>query len=222
MNLVAFLRIPAAFVSANWAGLLGVLCVVGTIPAFAGNARVVADLDEHADTSGRVVLRQLRRTTWRDLPVSLAFGAYVVVGVANVALLVAAFDGGTRVFLGGLLVPVYWVAGAALGAYVRAAGTVPLSATRGQVLEEAVRLMVTCPVRALLSVAVVIATTPVWILAPITIACGLSLPAWLLARLWGPVPTAADRRAQADAGRDPDAWTLPAPTDSSIPALLDR
>lgn len=206
MNLVAFLRIPAAFISANWAGLLCVLTVVGAVPGFAGNARVMADLDEHADTSGRVVLRQLRRTVRRDLPVSLGFWAYVVVGVATVALLVNVFEGGTRVFFGGLLLPVYWVVGAAVGAYVRAAGTLPVTATRGEVVEESVRLVLRSPARALLSVVVVIAATPVWVLAPITVACGLSLPAWLLARTWGRVPTAADRRAEVDACRDPDRW----------------
>lgn len=49
VDLVKFLRIPAAFIAANWAGLLCVLSVVGLVPGLAGNARVTADLDEHAD-----------------------------------------------------------------------------------------------------------------------------------------------------------------------------
>ncbi|TDE97611.1 hypothetical protein EXU48_05395 [Occultella glacieicola] len=208
MDLNKLLRYPAAMVAANWAGLLGLLSLVGVIPAFAGNARVMADLDEHADTSGRVVLTQLRRTLRRDLPVSLGWWVFVLVGVATGWLMVTAFDGGTRVFFAGLLVPTYWVVGALFGAYVRAAGTTDLDAHRSEVLAEATRLVLTSPLRALATVLVVIVTTPVWVLAPITIACGLSVPAWLIAKVWGPATTAAQRRARADADRDLDSWDL--------------
>ncbi|MBZ2197737.1 hypothetical protein [Occultella gossypii] len=206
MDLNRFLRVPAALIAANWAGLLGVVSVVGVIPAFAGNARVMADLDEHADVSGRVVFAQIRRTTRRDLPVSLAWWAYVLLGAATAWLMVTAFEGGTRVFFVGVLVPVYWIVGALIGAYIRAAGTLGLGASRAAVTAEAGRLVFTAPVRTLMTVPVVLAMTPVWALPPITIACGLSLPAWALSKIWGPTTTAAQRRAETDT--NPDTWNL--------------
>ena len=210
MDLNKFLRIPAAFIAANWAGLLAVLTVVGLVPGLAGNVRVVSDLDGQAETSGTVVLRQLRRTAWRDLPVSLALWVYAIAGAATVWLMVVAFDGGVRVFFAGVLIPVYWVVGALLAAYVRTAGTLPFDATRAEVFAETTRLVLTRPVRALAMVAGVLLLAPVWVLAPITIACGITLPAWLLGKVWGPspMPTAAQRLEQQDASRDLDSWGL--------------
>ncbi|CAM3693151.1 hypothetical protein OCAE111667_22300 [Occultella aeris] len=208
MDLNRFLRVPAALIAANWAGLLGVVSVAAVIPAFAGNARVMADLDEHGDVSGRVVFAQIRRTTGRDLPVSLAWWAYVILGAATTWLMVTAFEGGTRVFFVGVLVPVYWMVGALIGAYIRAAATVSLDTDRAAVITEAGRLVFTAPIRTLLTVPVVLAMTPVWALPPITIACGLSLPAWALSKIWGPTTTAAERRAEVDANHDPDNWNL--------------
>lgn len=184
MKLLNFLRIPAAFIAANWAGLVGVLLLVGVVPAFAGNQRVTSGLDEHVDDAGVAVLRQLRRTWWRDLPATCAFWAALVLGAATVALMVGVFDAPTRVFFTGLLVPVYWGAGALFNCYVRAAATLPLEATRGDVTDEMLRLALRHPLRAAATMLVVAATTPVWILAPITIACGLSVPAWALGSLW--------------------------------------
>lgn len=183
MRLLQFLRIPAAFIAANWAGLLGVLCL-GAVPAFAGNQKVMTDLDTHADDAGITVLEHIRRTWWRDLPVTLAFGAYVLLALGTTAVVALAFDVPTRVFFVGLLVPVYLVAGALLAAYVRAAAVLPELASRSEVVEAAIALVLAHPVRALGAVALVLGTAPVWILAPLTIACGLSLPAWALNSLW--------------------------------------
>ncbi len=184
MKLLQFVRIPAAFIAANWAGLLGVFLLVGAVPAFAGNQRVTSRLDEYADEAGMTVLRQLRRTWWRDLPATLAFWTALIAGVATVGVLVEVFDASTRVFFVGLLLPVYWAAGALLNCYVRAAATLSMEATRGDVTDEMLRLALRHPLRAATTVLLVIATTPVWILAPITVACGLSVPAWVLGSMW--------------------------------------
>lgn len=183
MRLMRWLRVPAAFIAANWAGLLAVV-VLGLVPAAAGNQRVMTRLDHHADEAGTVVLRQLRRTWWRDLPVSLGMLVYLGLGAATVALMVWAYDGPARVYFVGLLVPVYWVVGAAIAAYVRAAATLPLTATRAVVLSAAGQLALTHPVRALLTVPATLLTGPAYVLAPLTVACGLSLPAWVLAQVW--------------------------------------
>lgn len=219
IDLMRFLRIPAAFIGANFAGLACVLSVVGTVPGLAGNARVMSDLDEHADTSGMVVVRQVRRTLRRDLPVSLVAWLVVAAGAGTVWLMVNAFDGGTRVFFAGLLVPVYWVVGALLSAYVQAAGTLPLEAPRSAVVQRAGHLALTRRVRALLTVPLLLVLTPVWALAPLTVACGVSVPAWALGRLWGrTVPTAAQQRAQLDAERDADRWQLAYVRDGAHPS----
>ena len=41
------------------------------------------------------------------------------------------------------------------------------------------------PVAALAAPALVVLLSPVWLLAPLTIACGFSVPPWILGRLWG-------------------------------------
>jgi hypothetical protein len=183
MRLMRWLRVPAAFIAANWAGLLA-LAVLGIVPAAAGTQRVMADLDQYADESGTVVLRQLRRTWWRDLPVSLAALVSLALAAATVAVLVGVFDGPTRVFFGGLLTPVYWVLAAAIAAYVRAAATLDLGASRGEVLDAAIALLLRHPVRALLTLPAVVLSAPVYVLPPLTVACGLSAPAWVLEQVW--------------------------------------
>ncbi|WP_420112256.1 hypothetical protein [Pseudactinotalea sp.] len=183
MRLMRWLRVPAAFISANWAGLLAIV-VLGLVPAAAGNQRVMSRLDHHADEAGTVVLRQLRRTWWRDLPVSLGMLVYLGLGAATVALMAWVYEGPVRVYFVGMLVPVYWVVGAAIAAYVRAAATMPLTATRTEVLSAAGHLALTYPVRALLTVPATVLAAPAYVLAPLTVACGLSLPAWVLAQIW--------------------------------------
>lgn len=183
MRLMRWLRVPTAFVAANWAGLLAVVGL-GLVPAAAGAQRVMADLDEHADDAGAVVLRQLRRTWWRDLPVSLSALFWLGILAGTVALLGGATEGSVRVFLVGLLVPVHWVAAALLGAYVRAAATLEPGASRAEVVDEAIELALRHPVRALAAVLVVLLTAPAYLLAPLTVACGLTAPAWAVDQVW--------------------------------------
>lgn len=200
MRLLQFLRLPAAFIAANWAGLLGVLCL-GAVPAFAGNQKVMTDLDTHADDAGITVLEHIRRTWWRDLPLTLAFGAYVLLAIGTTALLALVFDAPARVFFAGLLVPVYWASGALLGSYIRAAALLPVTAARDEVTDTALALTIGHPLRALATIMIVLATTPVWVLAPLTIACGLSLPAWALNSLWTRPPRAQRPAAEPAAQR---------------------
>lgn len=192
MRLLGWLRVPAAFIAANWAGLVAVMTLVAVVPALAANQRVTGDLDRYGDEAGRTVLRDVRATWWRDLPVSLAFWAYVGAGVATVVILTAA-DPSTRVLFVGALVPVYWVGAALLGAYVRSAATSEPTASRREVVDELLRLLATHPVRALMTVPVVIATAPIWSLLPFTIACGLSVPAWAVDAVWTCRAPAGDR-----------------------------
>ena len=190
MRLMRWLRVPAAFVATTWAGLLAVV-VLGLVPATAGAQRVMTRLDDHAEEAGAVVLRQLRRTWWRDLPVSLGVLAHLAAVAATVALLVQGTEGAARVFLVGLLVPVHWAAAAMTACYVRAAATLPLDAPRGEVLDAAIDLGLSHPLRALLTVPAVLLAAPTYVLAPLTVACGIAAPAWVVDQVWRLQPGAS-------------------------------
>ncbi|MCC2593909.1 hypothetical protein LKO27_10885 [Tessaracoccus sp. OS52] len=186
MRLMNALRKPAGFIGSNWAGLLALLTVVGSVPALAGVLRVTDDLEDRSDDAFTSVWRHVRRTWRRDLPVSLGLLAYVGVLVINAVLLVEAYSGPSRVFFVGLLVPVAWLVGALLAAWVRVAAWQP-DATRSEVLHGTVALVATHPGRSLLTVPLFIACAPFWLLPPVTIACGMSLPSWVFSKLWAPV-----------------------------------
>jgi hypothetical protein len=191
LGLIAFLRRPAVFFAANWAALLGVLSVIGLVPALAGATRATTHPDADDDTTFTGVLRHVRATWRRDWPLSLAVIGFVALVVGDVAILLAA-DAATRVFLGGALIPVAWVVTAWLSAYVVSAADP--TASRSEVVRTATLRCVRRPLRALLAPALVLLLSPVWLLAPLTIAIGFSLPPWVLARRWGPAPTAPDSR----------------------------
>ena len=45
------------------------------------------------------------------------------------------------------------------------------------------------PLAALMAPALIALLSPLWLLAPLTIACGFSVPPWVVGRLWGaPAP----------------------------------
>lgn len=192
LGLIAFLRRPAVFFAANWAALLGVLSVIGIVPALAGATRATTCPDpEDDDATFTGVLRHVRATWRRDWPLSLAVIGFVALVVGDVAILLAA-DAATRVFLGGALIPVAWVVTAWLSAYVVSAADP--TASRVEVVRTATLRCVRRPVRALLAPALVLLLSPVWLLAPLTIAIGFSLPPWVLARTWGEAPVAPESR----------------------------
>lgn len=185
MKLLNFLRTPAAFIAANWTGLAIMLTGIGLIPALAGNARAMSDIREYGDESGRVVLNQFLRTWRREIPVSVGTWVVIAAAIGTVWMAVAVFGVKERVFLISLVAPVYYVVWTFVAAYVRAAAVEELDTPREKLLLRAVELMATQPTRAALQVPLVLLLTPVWVLAPFTLACGLSLPAWLAGCLWG-------------------------------------
>ena len=92
-----------------------------------------------------------------------------------------------RVFLAGLAVPPTWLVASFLSAYVvLAAGSDP-AAGRREIAGRALVLMTRKPLQALLVPAVIVAVCPLWVLAPLTIAIGFSLPPFVVARFWGRV-----------------------------------
>lgn len=181
-----FLRVPATFLATNWAALLGVLTLVGIVPALAAATRVTSLLDEHADDAFTATLRHVRRTLRRDAPVS-GLLLMVVAGIVLNGLLLPRMPAEGRVLLVGALVPMVGALIALLSAYVVVAAEQP-GADRTTVVLETVRRVLRRPLAALFAPVLVVLMAPLWLLAPLTIACGMSVPPWLLGRLWGATP----------------------------------
>jgi uncharacterized membrane protein YesL len=185
IGLIRFLRRPAVFFAANWAALLGVVSVVGLVPALAGATRATTHPQADDDVTFTETVRHLRRTWRRDLPITAGTWVFLLLLVAD-AIVIANVDPGTRVFLTGAVVPVAWAVIAWLSAYVVSA--VEDDVDLRTVARAATLLVVRRPLRALLAPALVLVLAPVWLLAPLTLAIGFSLPPWVLAKSWGPEP----------------------------------
>lgn len=184
---------PAAFLAANWAAMLGILTIAGIVPALAGATRITGDLPEHEDSAFKDTLEHVRRTLRRDGPASLGVLMVLVALVGNVAVL-PQLDPSLRVFAVGVTIPVLWTLVAVLSAYVRVAADDQI-AERSTIALGALALVVRRPAAALAAPALIALLAPLWLLAPLTIACGFSVPPWLVGRLWGPTnqATAAAR-----------------------------
>lgn len=174
---------PAAFLGANWAALLGVLTVVGIVPALAGATRVTGDLARHEDAAFTSTLRHLRRTLRRDAPASLLM-LFVAVGIGANALVLPRLEPSLRVLAVGVLLPLIWAAVAALSAYVVAAAR-DRTAERTDVVIATLALLRDRPLAALAAPPLIVLLSPLWLLAPLTLAVGFSVPPWVLGRLWG-------------------------------------
>ena len=181
-GLVRFFVKPAAFLAANWAAMLGILTIAGIVPALSGATRVTGDLRQYEDSAFRSALTHIRRTLRRDAPASLLL-LLVAGGIAGNSLLLPQLDTSVRVFVVGLLLPVLWVLVSLLSAYVVVASRSG-DMTRQEVVLGAMALVLRRPVAALLAPAFIALLSPLWLLAPLTIACGFSIPPWILGRLW--------------------------------------
>ena len=185
-GLVRWLTKPAAFLGTNWAAMLGMLTVVGIVPALAGATRVTGDLDRYEEEAFRATLRHLRRTVRRDAPASLLL-LFVGVGVGANALVLPHLEAPLRVLAVGVLLPLVWMLVATLSAYVAAAARDRCSDRRELVLA-AVVLMRSRPLAVLAAPPLIALLSPLWLLAPLTIAVGFSVPPWCLGRLWHGAP----------------------------------
>jgi hypothetical protein len=183
-RLLQALRRPAAFVASNWAGLIGVASVVGTVPALAGAMRVVTALDRYEDEPFVTPLRQARATWRRDLPVTLLIWVVGVFGALN-AYAVAHVASSVRVLVVGFLVPVVWGVIGFVSAYVAAASALPLSTHRHDVLALVATMIRARPLRSFLTPVLLVAMAPVIVLPPFTVAAGVSLPGWVIGEWLG-------------------------------------
>ena len=202
-GLVRVLTRPAAFLGVNWAALLAVLSVVGIVPALAGATRVTGDLARHEDEAFTATLGHVRRTLRRDGPASLVLLG-VAAGIGANALVLPRLDASLRVFAVGALLPVVWMLIAALSAYVDAASR-DLTSDRRDLVHGALVLMRSRPLAVLAAPPLIALLSPLWLLAPLTIAVGFSVPPWCVGRLWsgadaGAVRGAGGAMSGADAG----------------------
>lgn len=189
-GLVRFLTKPAAFLGANWAALLGILTVIGIVPALAGATRTTSDLEQYEDAAFTTTLGHVRRTLRRDAPASILL-LLVLGGIGTNALALPRMEASARVFAVGLMLPVVWLMVALLSAYVVAASR-DQRAKRTAIMLGAVALVMRRPFSALVAPGLIVVLSPLWLLAPLTIACGFSVPPWVVARVWGD-PTAEGR-----------------------------
>ncbi|WP_022909085.1 hypothetical protein [Aestuariimicrobium kwangyangense] len=181
---MGFLRRPTAFLASNWAGIIAVVSVLLSVPGLAGVTRVVTSLNRHADDAWTTVWRQVASTWRRDLPVSLLLWIVTWGSLANLWA-AAQVDSSTRVLVIGVLAPVVWALTVLLAAYTLAASARPVTATRTEVLQLAAMVMKQRPVRAWLTPLVLVVCLPVVLFPPLTVAVGLSVPAWLVGDWWG-------------------------------------
>lgn len=197
-TLIDRLRKPSALFSSNWAGILWLLPGVTAVPALAGVTRVATDLTRYADEGFVTVTRTVRATWRRDLPVSLLAVVSLVMGLANLwAIINVASD--VRVLVVGFLVPVMWAVLVFVGAYTAVAGTLSVDASRLEVLAAVAALMRAKPLACLTLPVIQVLVTPVVVFPPLTVAVGLSIPAWIIAE-WlrlRPEPSPEDGPADA-------------------------
>jgi len=198
-GMVRFLTKPAAFFAANWAAMLGILTVVGIVPALAGATRVTGDLAQYEEEAFTSTLRHVRRTLRRDGPAS-ALLLLVLGGIGLNGLVLPRLAPDLRVFAVGLMLPVVWGLVGVLSAHVAVAAQ-DAAAARGDVMLRALALVVRRPAAALAAPALVALLSPLWLLAPLTIACGFSIPPWVLGRLWGVGRDGGGAEAVADQPR---------------------
>lgn len=184
--------------AANVVAFACCLAVVTVVPAWAGATRVVANVDASHREAPSVVLAQVRQTWRRDGWLSLA--AVVVAGLGLVSLVSAYgyLSGMVRVGMLVVLALVHLVIAVLLASYVRSAGTLPMPATRQQVTEQAMRRIVEYPGRAVVSTLLMLVCAPVWVVAPLAVAFGLTLPIGLAHLVW--------RRIEVDVADDDELW----------------
>jgi hypothetical protein len=190
-RVMEFLATPAVFLASNWAALLMSATVVGLVPALSGAARVTVRHEHHRDDAFRAMWRWFAATVRRDWPISLAVLVLGLLAMGNLRLL-ELMEPQVRVFLVGVLLPATWVAVALAALYVVAAARCEASDGRGEVARVAFESGMTRPLRALVTPALLLVLSPVVLLAPLTLACGFSLPPWVIGRVWGMRPAPED------------------------------
>ncbi|MGA4506536.1 hypothetical protein ACQB6R_13390 [Propionibacteriaceae bacterium G1746] len=186
---MGILRASTGQAAANVVAFACTMGIITALPAWAGATRVMDDLDTQAEVAHKVVLRQVRRTLKRDWMMSLLSVVLIFLGLFTAFTSWAYFEGSTRWGLLAGALFLYCIMALLLVNYTHAAGTLPYAATRNQVMDVTMRRIITHPVRALAAVFAVLVCLPLWVLAPLAVGFGITLPAWLVDRVWKGVDT---------------------------------
>lgn len=182
-GLLRLFLVPGAVIGANAAALLGVAGVLTIVPALAGAGRALSRFEEHGDEAFRAVLRHVRATWRRDAPVSL--GVWMILAaVLGDVLVLPQLTPGLRALGVGAAVPLLGALISWASAYIVLAADA--SATRGHLVLATTQTLLARPGRAVLAPLTVAVLSPLWLLAPLTIALGFAVPPFLLTALWTP------------------------------------
>ena len=184
---MGILRRSTGLAAANLVAFACSLGIVTALPAWAGAARVVSNLDEASDEPANVILSQIKHTLRRDWWLSLVALAMIGTGVVSLLITWGWFGGWLRVALILILVILYLAIALVLVNYTHAASTLPMEASYQQVIEQTMRRIVEYPRQSLLSALAVVLCAPLWLLAPLAVALGIVVPAWLVHRIWAPI-----------------------------------
>ena len=184
--------------AANVVAFACCLGVVTALPAWAGATRVVANVDACHREAPSVVLSQVRQTVRRDGWLSLAAVVVTILGLVSLVSAYGYLGGMLQVAMLALLCLVYLVIAVLLASYVRASGTLPMVATRQQVMDQAMRRILEYPGRAVGSALLMLVCAPVWLVAPLAVGFGLILPIGLAHLVW--------RRIEVDVEDDDELW----------------
>ncbi|MGA4670792.1 hypothetical protein ACPCG0_13510 [Propionibacteriaceae bacterium Y1923] len=195
---MAILHRSTTLAAANVVAFACCLGVVTALPAWAGATRVVANVDAAHRQAPHIVLAQIKHTFTRDWWLSLAAAVLGVLGTASFLSVGVYLSGTTRIVGLAVLAVVYLLGAVLLANYVRAAGTLPMPATRAQVMTETMRRIVEYPGRAVGSTLLMLLCAPLWLVAPLAIAFGIILPIGLAHLVW--------RRIEVGVGDDDELW----------------
>lgn len=195
---MAILQRSTTLAAANVVAFACCLGVVTALPAWAGATRVVANVDAAEREAPTIVLSQIKQTFRRDWWLSLIAVVVTALGAVSLVSAFGYLDGWFRVGMMLVLSLLYVAIATLLASYVRAAGTLPMPATRPQVMEQAMRRVIEYPGRALGSTLLMLACAPLWVLAPLAIAFGIIGPIGLAHLVWRPI--------EVDVPDDDDLW----------------
>ena len=168
------------------ANLLGFVFALGVVTLAPGVAAAIWITRHLEDATGRpldAALRHFKLSFRRDWWVGLiAWIVFMVCGSA-ILLTTAVSSPALMVLLLGIEALLYGAAGAVLATYVHSAGSISPLAPRYEVIALAGARLGSSPSAWIATGALVLVMIPVWVIVPIALSCGITLPAWLLTRL---------------------------------------
>lgn len=178
------------------ANLLAFVCailVLPLVPGFAAAVRVVREPDPDGVRQTWVRTRdQVRQTFRRDWWIGVVLVGFIGLGAISLATAWAYFEGVVRIGLMVVVLAIHLLIITMIITYAHAAGTLPLNASGQQITTLAMTRLRHGPVGLAVTAIVFVLGIPLWVVAPLALAFGLVLPAWLLTKVWAPLDARID------------------------------